>query len=121
MKPRRIRKPSPRNLAIYRAVVIEGDSTRDAAREHQLSQTRINQICNSVEKFTSRQSDEELPELSYSERGQHLRRQFKDPEEFQLRLHQILLSISARQGDPIPKLSDGGIRPAFEVGDALDT
>ncbi len=45
--------PSERDLEIYEAVVIEGETTRSAANAFELSQTRIVQICERVAEWVA--------------------------------------------------------------------
>jgi hypothetical protein len=61
--------PSPRDFAVYDAIVLKGNSTRDAAYLFKLSQTRVRQIASRVLEWLA----ETLPEVSAADAEKQLR------------------------------------------------
>jgi hypothetical protein len=53
-QPRAIREPSQRNLAIYDEVTVHQRVQSEVARQYGLSQRRVSQICQQVEKWRER-------------------------------------------------------------------
>jgi hypothetical protein len=61
--------PSPRDFAVYEAIVLRGNSTRDAASLFKVSQTRVRQIARRVLDWLA----ETLPEVSAADAEKLLR------------------------------------------------
>lgn len=76
MKPRPLRRPTERNLTIYREAIIDGRTYRDVARDHQLSAYRIQEICTQVEKYLGRLATDKRPYLTRPERDLQLRNEY---------------------------------------------
>src|SRR4051812_22849356 len=69
----RNRRPSARNLEIYKAITLERRAVKEVAIGQQLSPQRILRICQSVETYLARLPSEDLPTLTSEEKGRHIR------------------------------------------------
>jgi hypothetical protein len=76
MKSRRLRRPSERNLTIYREAIIDGRTYAEVARDYQLCAWRIQEICRQVEKYFGRLPTDERPYLTRPERDLQLRNEY---------------------------------------------